>query len=108
MTTFEYFKSQYDKMKDYAIKCINPEIEVDSLQFVQIAWRPFFGGTTDVDIYYNINGVDDTQELLQAKVLKKWDDNSWVARQTGKSRHVALTAKGLKEFYKVMFKEVLI
>ena len=103
MTAFEYFKVQYDKMHDYAVKCINPEIEVDSFHFVQVAWRNFFGGTVDVDSYYNINGTEDTQELLAAKLLKKWDDNSWMARQRGTSRHVALTAKGLKEFYKSMF-----
>jgi len=102
-TVFEYFKAQYDKVHDYAVKCINPDIEVDSFHFVQVAWRNFFGGTVDVDIYYNINGTIDTQQLLDAKLLKKWDDNSWTARHSGTSRHVALTAKGLKEFYKTMF-----
>lgn len=102
-TVFEYFKVQYDKIHSYAVKCINPEIEVDSFYFVQVAWKNFFGGTVDVDIYYNINGTTDTQQLLDAKLLKKWDDNSWAARHNGTSRHVALTAKGLKEFYKTMF-----
>lgn len=103
MTTFEYFKKQYDKNRDYFIKCINPEIPVDSYHFVKVAWDYYFGGTVEVDPYYNIKGVDDTRAMLDAKMLKKWDDNSWRARQLGTSRHVALTAKGLKAFYKAMF-----
>ena len=103
MTTFEFFKKQYDKNHDYMVKCINPEIEIDSFHFVEVAWRYCFGGTTDVDPWFNINGVDDTKEMREQKILKIWDDNSWEARHTGTSRHVALTKKGLKAFYKAMF-----
>ena len=103
MTTFEFFKAEYDKIHDYAVKCVNPEIEVDSFHFVQVCWKNFFGGTAKVDGWYNINGVDDTKEMIEAGYLKKWDDTSWKARQLGTTRHVALTAKGLKAFYKAMF-----
>lgn len=103
MTTFEFFKAEYDKIRDYAIKCINPEIEIDSFHFVEVAWQNFFGGTVKVDSWYNIIEVEDTKEMFEAGYLKKWDDNSWRARQLGTSRHVALTKKGLKAFYKVMF-----
>jgi hypothetical protein len=103
MTTFEYFKERYDKQHDYFVKCINPEIPVDSFHFVQVAWRNFWGGTTNVDPWFNINGVDDTKEMFEAGYLKKWDDCSWYARHTGTDRHVALNAKGLKAFYKAMF-----
>ena len=103
MTAFEFFKAQYDRKRDYAIKCITPGIEPDSYKFVEIAWRYIFGGTTQIDPWYNIIGVDDTKEKLEAGLLKKWDDNSWLARQKGTSRHVALTKKGLKAFYKEMF-----
>lgn len=103
MTTFEYFKARYDANHDYMVKCINPEIPVDSFKFVQVAWRYCFGGTVEVDPWFNIIGVDDTKEMLEQKMLKKWDDNSWEARQRGTSRHIALTAKGLKAFYKAMF-----
>lgn len=103
MTTFEYFKARYDANHDYMVKCINPEIPVDSFKFVQVAWRYCFGGTVEVDPWFNIIGVDDTKEMLEQKMLKKWDDNSWEARHRGTSRHIALTAKGLKAFYKAMF-----
>ncbi len=104
MTTFEFFKEQYDKERDYALKCVNPEIKPDSYHFVEVCWRYIFGGTTKVDPWFNIKGVDDTKEMMAAGFLKKWDDSSWIARQTGTSRHVALTKKGLKAFYKAMFK----
>ena len=104
MTTFEFFKERYDANHDYMVKCINKEIPVDSFKFVQIAWRNCFGGTTKVDPYFNIIGVEDTKEMFDLGYLKKWDDNSWEARHTGTSRHIALTAKGLKAFYKAMFK----
>lgn len=103
MTTFEFFKAEYDKIHNYAIKCINPEIEVDSFHFVQIAWRNFFGGTSKVDEWYNIKDVTDTQEMIEAGYLRKKDDTSWAAKQRGLTRHVILTAKGLKAFYEAMF-----
>lgn len=103
MTTFEFFKDSYDKNRDYAVKCINPEIPVDSFKFVQVCWRNFWGGTVKVDPWFNIIGVSDTKEMFELGYLKKWDDNSWIARHDGTSRHIALTAKGLKAFYKAMF-----
>ena len=103
MTVFEFFKTRYDEQHDYFVKRINPEIPVDSFKFVQAAWRNFWGGTVKVDPWYNIIGTDDSKEMFEAGYLKRWDDNSWVARQTGTSRHVALNAKGLKAFYKAMF-----
>lgn len=96
MTTFEYFKKRYDENHDYMVKCINPEIPEDSFHFVEIAWKNCFGGTTDVDPWFNINGVEDTPEMFEAKMLKKWDGYD-------RKRHVALTKKGLKAFYKEMF-----
>lgn len=103
MTTFEFFKEEYNKNRGYAIKRINPEIEVDSYKFVEAAWEHFFGGTAKVDNWYGIIGVDDTDEMFKQGYLKKWDDNSWKAKQLGRTRHVALTKKGLKAFYKAMF-----
>lgn len=102
MTTFEYFKNQYDERHDYAVKCINSEIEIDSYHFVEIAWKNFFGCTV-TDNFFNINGVDDTQEMIYTGYLKKREDHSWKARQLGRDHMVALTAKGLKKFYQMMF-----
>lgn len=102
MTTFEYFKARYDANHDYMVKCISPAVPVDSFRFAQIASRYCWGGTTEVDPWFNIRGVDDTEEMFSLGYLKKWDDNSWLARHDGTSRHVALTAKGLKAFYKTM------
>lgn len=103
MTTFEFFKQQYDEKHDYLVKCINPEIPVDSFRFVEVAWKWCFGGTTKVDRYYNIIGVDDTQQMRAEKMLKTWSESNWEARMTKTDLHVALTKKGLKAFYKAMF-----
>lgn len=103
MTTFEFFKDQYDKKHDYLVECIHKDIPVDSFHFVEVAAKVAFGGTVKVDPWYNIIGVDDTKEMFAQGYLKKWDDGSWYARHAGTSRHVALTVKGLKAFYKAMF-----
>ena len=103
MTVFEFFKNQYDKHHDIFVKCINPEIPVDSFEFVKIASNYWFGGTVHVDPWFNIIGTEDTKEMFEAGYLKKWEESNWMARQTGTSRHVALNAKGLKAFYKAMF-----
>lgn len=99
MTTFEYFKARYDKNRDYMVLCIDKEIPADSYHFIELAYTFCFGGTTEVDSRDNINGVDDTQEMFESKMLKKWDSRE----RGGKVRHVALTKKGLKAFYKAMF-----
>lgn len=103
MTVFEYFKKQYDENHEYIAERINPEIPVDSFKFVKVAYENFFGGTTEVDSMYNIFGVSDTQEMLQLCYVRKWDDNSWLAKQKNSTRHISLTLKGLREFYKQMF-----
>lgn len=104
MTTFEFFKGLYDKNHDYFISRINSEIPVDSFKFVHTVWQNFWGGTTEVDSMYNIIGVSDTKEMLDKGYLKKWNDNSWKAKKLGTSRHVSLTAKGLRTFYNTVFK----
>lgn len=106
MTTFEYFKAEYDKIHDLLIKVINPEVEVDSYRFVEIAWKHLFGGTCKVDKWYNIEGTNDCEEMFKAGYLKKWDDTRWEARMRGTTQHVALTKKGLKAFYKATFQKV--
>jgi hypothetical protein len=99
MTTFEYFKAQYDKAHDYMIECIHKEIPVDSFHFVEVAAKFAFGGTTDVDAWFNIRGVDDTQEMRTKKFVAVSDGY----RNSRLVRKVTLTKKGLREFYKEMF-----
>ena len=96
MTTFEYFKERYDANHDYMVKCINKDVEVDSFHFVEVAYKFCFGGTTDVDQWFNIKGVDDTKEMREAGYLKAWDAYEY----SRPVRHIALTKKGLKAFYK--------
>lgn len=99
MTTFEFFKAQYDKAHDYMTECIHKEIEVDSFHFVEVAAKFAFGGTTDVDSWFNIRGVDDTQEMREKKFVATSD-----AFRNGRLvRKVTLTKKGIREFYKTMF-----
>lgn len=99
MTTFEFFKAQYDQKRDYARTCIKAEIETDSFHFVEICGKNVFGGTAEVDPMFNIIGVDDTQEQIANGVLWKKD-----GYRNGKPvRFVGLTKKGMKAFYKAMF-----
>lgn len=100
MTTFEYFKKQYDKNHDYMVECIHSNVPVDSFHFVEVAWKYCFGGTTEVDAWYNIKGVDDTQEMIAAGYVTKWDSR-YCSRLV---KHVSLTKKGLRAFYKAMLK----
>lgn len=99
MTTFEFFKRQYDEHHDEAVARISKDIEVDSFHFVEVAAKCCFGGTRNVDAWFNINGVDDTQEMRDAKMLWTTDhfENGHIVRRVG------LTKKGLRAFYKVMF-----
>lgn len=97
MTAFEFFKDQYDKNHDYMVEGMHKEIPVDSFHFVEVAWKYCFGCTTDVDVWYNIAGVDDTHEMLEKKYLKRWEAGN------PRKRYVALTKKGLRAFYKAMF-----
>ena len=99
MTTFEFFKAQYDKNHGYMVECIKPEIEVDSFHFVEVATKFAFGGTFDVDPWFNINGVSDTQEMKEKKLVSFSDSY----RNGNPARKVSLTKKGLKVFYKAMF-----
>lgn len=99
MTTFEFFKAQYDENRDYMIKCIKKDVPIDSFHFVELGAKFAFGGTFDVDPWFNINGVDDTQEMREQKLVGTAD-----VRRNGRNfRKVALTKKGLKAFYKAMF-----
>lgn len=98
MTTFEFFKAQYDKNHDYAVRCINKDIPVDSFHFVEVAAKCAFGGTFDVDAWFNINGVDDTQEMRNSKMVTAAD----VYRNGRPCRKVVLTKKGIRAFYKSM------
>lgn len=102
MTVFEYFKQIYDQNHAYYVESVNSEIEVDSYKFVKVVWDNFWGGTANVDNYYNISGTTDCKEMFELGYLKRWDDTSWLARQKGTTRHVALTVKGLKAWYKKM------
>lgn len=99
MTTFEYFKNQYDANHDYMMKCINAGIPVDSFHFVEVATRFCFGGTFDVDPFFNINGVSDTREMREQKYIGVADGY----RNGRPARKVYLTKKGLRAFYKAMF-----
>lgn len=100
MTTFEYFKAKFDKDYDYLDKCVRPNVERGSFHFLEVvANAGAFGGTVDVDAYFNIIGVSDTQEMRAAGFVRAWDDS-----RNGRSRrHVGLTKKGLRAFYKDQF-----
>ena len=68
MTTFEYFKKKYDEKHDYMVECIHSDIPVDSYHFVEVAYKFCFGGTVEVDPYFNIIGVEDTKEMFEKKM----------------------------------------
>lgn len=96
MTAFEFFKAQYDRNHRYMISDIRKDIPVDSFHFVEVASKLWFGGTTEVDPWFNIKGVDDTREMIEKGYLSAWDG-------ADRRRHVTLTKKGIRAFYKACF-----
>lgn len=96
MTAFEYFKKQYDENHEEMVERIRKDIPIDSFHFVEVASKCCFGGTTDVDAWFNIKGVEDMKEMFEQKFLDKWDGYD-------RKRHVTLTKKGLRAFYKSQF-----
>ena len=95
MTTFQFFKAQYDANHDYMVECIKKDIPEDSFRFVQVAAKFAFGGTHEVDQNFNIIGTTDGDEVFKLGYIKRVDTYRY-----GKPyRHVSLTAKGLKAFY---------
>ena len=101
MTTFEFFKAQLDEAVEKGLtNRINPEIKPGSFKWVKVCADWFFGGAWD----YQMKGVTDIAEMRAQGFLKVMEYSNWKARQLGQTRKIALTNKGLREFYKVMIK----
>lgn len=99
MTTFEFFKNQLDKaVEDGLTAQINPEIKPGSYKWVKVCADWFFGGAWD----YQMKDVTDIAEMLDQKLLKVWEYSNWQNRMLGQTRHISLTVKGIKAFYKAM------
>ena len=101
MTTFEFFKAQLDEAVAAGYTAhINPEIRPGTLKWVKVCADWFFGGAWD----YQMKAVTDIREMREQGLLKVMEYSNWKARQLGQTQKIALTNKGLREFYKVMIK----
>ena len=101
MTAFEFYKAQLDEAVEKGLtQRVNPEIKSGTLKWVQVCADWFFGGAWD----YQMREVTDIAELREQKLLKVMEYSNWRARQLGQTRKIALTNKGVREFYKVMIK----
>ena len=101
MTAFEFFKAQLDDAVAAGYTAhINPEIKPNTLKWVQVCADWFFGGAWD----YQMKEVTDIAEMRAQGFLKVMEYSNWKARQLGQTRKIALTNKGLREFYKTMIK----
>ena len=101
MTTFEFFKAQLDDAiaAGYTAR-INPEIKPGSFKWVQVCADWWFGGAWD----YQMKEVTDIREMREQGFLKVMEYSNWRARQLGQTRRIALTKKGIREFYRVYYK----
>ena len=101
MTTFEFFKAQLDEAVEKGLtNRINPEIKPGSSKWVQVCADWWFGGAWD----YQMKEVTDIREMREQGFLKVMEYSNWRARQLGKTRKIALTNKGIREFYRVYYK----
>ncbi len=104
MTTFEYFKIQLDDA--VAQGCGTTAVcksmhEPMSYAWIKCAADWFFGGAWD----YEMKEVTDLKEMKEQKFIKILESQSYRALRTGQTRKIALTNKGLKEFYKRMIEQ---
>ena len=99
MTAFEFFKAQLDEAVEKGLtNRINPEIKPGSSKWVQVCADWWFGGAWD----YQMKDVTDLKEMLDQKLLKIREYSNWQHRMLGQTRHISLTVKGVRAFYKAM------
>ncbi len=101
MTAFEFYKAQLDEAVAAGFTArINPEIKPGSFKWVQVCadWR--FGGAWD----YQMKEVTDIREMREKGFLKFMEYSNWRARQLGQTRKIALTNKGIREFYNLFYR----
>lgn len=103
MTTFEFFKNQYDEaMADGCgvTKVCTINYKPNTYAWVKCAADWFFGGAWD----YQMKEVTDIQEMKEKKYLKLMEYTNWKARQLGQTKHYSLTNAGVRAFYNAMIK----
>ena len=105
MTVFDFFKRQLDDAiaegcGTTKICIIDPSIKKDSFRWLAAAADHFWGG----EWWFNMKDVTDIREMKELGYIKYIDYSNWMARQTGKTRKIALTNKGLRAFYNEMIK----
>ena len=101
MTAFEFFKAQLDEAVEKGLtNRINPEIKPGSFKWVQVCADWWFGGAWD----YQMKEVTDIREMREKGLLKVMEYSNWRARQLGQTRKIALTNKGIREFYRIYYK----
>jgi len=101
MTAFEFYKAQLDDAVAAGFTArINPEIKPNTLKWVQVCGDWWFGGAWD----YQMKEVTDIREMREQGFLKVMEYSNWRARQLGQTRRIALTNKGIREFYRVYYK----
>ena len=101
MTAFEFYKAQLDEAvaAGYTAR-INPEIKPGSLKWVQVCADWWFGGAWD----YQMKEVTDIRAMREQGFLKVMEYSNWRARQLGQTRKIALTNKGIREFYNLFYR----
>ena len=96
MTTFEFYKAQLDDAVQKGLtERINPEIEPWSFKWIKVCGDWFFGGAWD----YQMKEVTDVPEMKAAGFVKIREYTNWMNRHLGQTKLIALTNKGIREFY---------
>ena len=101
MTAFEFYKAQLDDAIQNGMgERINPEIKPGTFKWVKACADWFFGGAWD----YKMKEVTDVAEMKAAGFVKIVEYSNWVNRHLGQTRYIALTNKGVREFYNQMIR----
>ena len=103
MTCFEFFKDQFDRAVEEG--CGTTKVCTINLPYMGRAWvmaasNWFFGGAWD----YQMKEVTDIGEMKEKGFVKIIEYSNWKARQLGQTRKIALTNRGVREFYDTMIK----
>lgn len=104
MTTFEFFKNLYDDATGANGGKVKFKLADTTYKTVKEAMDEYFGAAYDFQM--KKAGVDmaEVQELVEQKIVGHKYYGNWRDRQRGTTDLYFLTAKGMRQWYKMYFK----
>lgn len=104
ITTFEFFKNLYDVATGANGGKASFKLMDTTYKTVKEAMNDYFGAAYDFQM--KKAGVDmaEVQELVEQKLVGHKHYSNWSDRQKGTTDLYFLTAKGMRQWYKMYFK----